>query len=101
MSKPREPMLMVNSARRRLTAISLYTGLGGLDFGFEAAGFRTAAALEFDPVACRVLRSNRRSWEIIEDDISNVKPEKILNVAGLAPGEADVLIGGPPCQPFS
>jgi DNA (cytosine-5)-methyltransferase 1 len=91
---------MMNSARR-LTAISLYTGLGGLDFGFEVAGFRTAAALEFDPVACRVLATNRRSWRIIKDDIADVTPKEILNVAGLAPGEADVLIGGPPCQPFS
>lgn len=82
-------------------AISLYTGVGGLDFGFEAAGFHTAAAVEFDSVACRTLRLNRPRWGVIEGDIHNVSSAQILEVAGLKPGEADVLIGGPPCQPFS
>jgi DNA (cytosine-5)-methyltransferase 1 len=36
-----------------LKAISLYSGVGGLDFGFEAAGFETAVALDLDSVAAR------------------------------------------------
>ena len=83
------------------TAISLYTGVGGLDFGFEAAGFCTAAGVEFDSVACRTLRRNRPDWKIVERDIHEVPSEEILEIAGLRPGETDVLIGGPPCQPFS
>jgi DNA (cytosine-5)-methyltransferase 1 len=86
---------------RRYSAISLYTGVGGLDFGFEAAGFHTAAAVEFDEVACRTLRLNRPDWGIIEGDIHDVSSAQILEVACLKPGEPDVLIGGPPCQPFS
>ena len=88
-------------ATRELNAISLYTGAGGLDFGFEAAGFRTAAAVEVNPVACRTIRRNRPDWNLIERDIHEISSEEILDVAGLQPGEADVLIGGPPCQPFS
>ena len=83
-----------------LSVISLYTGIGGLDFGFEAAGFKTAVALELDAIACRTVRLNRR-WPLIEGDIHDVSSETILKTAGLRPGEADVLIGGPPCQPFS
>jgi len=83
-----------------LTAISLYTGVGGLDFGFEAAGYRTAVAVELDPVACRTLRLNR-DWPVIERDIHGVSSRDILKAADLKPGEADILIGGPPCQPFS
>lgn len=83
-----------------MKAISLYSGVGGLDFGFEAAGFETAVALDLDPVACRTLRLNR-SWPVIEGDIAKASSKKILAAAGLEPGEADVLIGGPPCQPFS
>jgi DNA (cytosine-5)-methyltransferase 1 len=83
-----------------MRAISLFTGVGGLDFGFEGAGFETAAALEMDKACCRTLRHNR-DWPVIEDDIHQVTSDALLDRAGLAPGEADVLIGGPPCQPFS
>ena len=82
------------------SAISLFTGAGGLDYGFEAAGFRTNAAVEFDAACCATLRANRR-WPVIEADINGVTTADILNVAGLAPDSASVLIGGPPCQPFS
>ncbi|CAN7660359.1 DNA cytosine methyltransferase [Phenylobacterium sp. LjRoot225] len=80
--------------------ISLYTGVGGLDFGFEAAGFQTAVALERDSACCSTLRLNR-NWRVIEGDIHSVSSDEILSVAGLGVGDADVLIGGPPCQPFS
>lgn len=89
----------MNTNRR--TAISLYTGVGGLDFGFEAAGFHTMAAVELDSVACRTVRLNRPSWGLFEADIHDVSSDEILERAGLRPGEPDVLIGGPPCQPFS
>lgn len=82
------------------TVISIYTGVGGLDFGFEAAGFRTAAALELDSTCCRTIRLNRR-WPVIEGDVHATPSANILRAAGLRSGEADVLIGGPPCQPFS
>jgi DNA (cytosine-5)-methyltransferase 1 len=81
-------------------AVSLYTGVGGLDFGFEAAGFDTAVAIDNDPVACRTIRLNR-NWPVIEGDIDDISSEQILSTAGLRPGNADILIGGPPCQPFS
>lgn len=83
-----------------LTVASLYTGAGGLDYGFEAAGFETRVALEMDPDCCATLSANR-SWPIIQDEISRVPSSRILQVARLRKGDADVLIGGPPCQPFS
>lgn len=83
-----------------LQTISLFTGAGGLDFGFEAAGFETAVAVEMDSACCKALRANR-SWPIIEGDIHDVEVSRMLAVARLEPGEADMLIGGPPCQPFS
>lgn len=83
-----------------LTAISLFTGAGGLDYGFEAAGFRTTVALEIDARCCETLRHNR-AWPVIERDLAKVPTEELLDTAKLQPGEADVLIGGPPCQPFS
>lgn len=80
--------------------ISLFSGIGGLDFGFEEAGFETRVALEIDRHACRTIRLNR-PWAVIEDDINKVSSGTMLAKAGLAAGEADMLIGGPPCQPFS
>ena len=83
-----------------LRAVSLFTGVGGLDFGFEAAGFETASAVEMDAVSCRTLRLNRR-WPVIERDIHQITSKELLRTAKLKEGQADVLIGGPPCQPFS
>lgn len=81
--------------------ISLYTGAGGMDFGFEAAGFKTSVAVEFDHACCETVRANRRSWNVIERSIFDVPTEELLDVGGLRAGEVDLLIGGPPCQPFS
>lgn len=83
-----------------LRVVSLFTGIGGLDFGFEAAGFETAVASELDRTACRTVRLNR-PWPLLEGDIHNVSSQAIMEAGGLHPGETDVLIGGPPCQPFS
>ncbi len=85
-------------AKRRV--LSLYTGAGGLDLGFEAAGFETAAAVEVDPEAVATLRHNR-GWPVLDRDVHTISSRELLEAAGLAEGEADALIGGPPCQPFS
>lgn len=85
---------------RKPTVLSLYTGAGGLDYGFEAAGFRTTVAVEKDHQCCETLRANRR-WAVIERDIHKVRTEEMLEAGKIRRGEVDVLIGGPPCQPFS
>ena len=84
-----------------LRALSLYTGVGGLDFGLEAAGIRTATAIEMDRVACAAIRLNRPDWQLLEGDIHQISSRQILDRAGLRAGEVDLLAGGPPCQPFS
>ncbi len=68
--------------------------------GLEAAGFDTVVAVEFDPDAAATLRANR-DWPVLERDIHAVPSKELLAVAGLRPGDADLLVGGPPCQPFS
>jgi len=86
----------------RPSIISLYTGAGGLDLGFEAAGFDTRVAVEFDSDAVKTLRHNR-DWTVIDDDIHSDRASStnILKASGLKVGDAALLIGGPPCQPFS
>ncbi len=88
---------------RRHTAlrlVSLYAGAGGMDYGFEAAGFNVRAALEMDTDACETLRRNKVPG-IIERAIEDVASAELLETAGCRRGEVALLIGGPPCQPFS
>lgn len=86
---------------RKPRIISLFSGAGGLDYGFEAAGFETAVALEIDGDCCETLRRSR-SWPIIERDIAQVSTGELLGRAHARRCSDDlVLLGGPPCQPFS
>ena len=87
-------------AVKRYPMISLYSGAGGMDFGFEAAGFENRVGLELDADAVATLRSNR-PWPVIDQDICATPSSRILERAGLGVGEAALLVGGPPCQPFS
>ena len=83
-----------------LKAISLFSGVGGLDFGLEAVGFRIAVAVEMDPDCCKTIKLNRR-WPLLEGDVHQISSRAILRAGGLRKGEADLLVAGPPCQPFS
>lgn len=85
---------------RAPTLISLYSGAGGLDYGFEAAGFRTGAAVEMDHDCCTTLRANR-SFPVFEKSIFDVSTSEMLEAARRQRGDLDLVIGGPPCQPFS
>lgn len=91
---------MGNSGKERLSLVSLYTGAGGLDYGFEAAGFDVSIAIENDSDCCQTIRANR-NWEILCKKIETVSNEELLSTANLKPGQVALLVGGSPCQPFS
>lgn len=88
-------------APKPLKIISLFTGAGGMDIGFERAGFQTSVAVEFDPSCCDTLRRNRPGLALLEGDITTISSEQILKAGSLKPLEAALVIGGPPCQSFS
>ena len=87
--------------------ISLFSGAGGFDLGFEQAGFDVRVMVENQQEACHTLRLNRDAFsehtepEIIQKDIREVTTTEILDAAGIGIGEATVVFGGPPCQGFS
>lgn len=76
-----------------MKVISLFTGAGGLDLGFEKAGFKIAWANEYDKVI----------WETFEFNFPKTKLDKrsIVNVPSKEVPNADGIIGGPPCQSWS
>lgn len=77
--------------KSKYTVASLFSGIGGLDLGFEFAGFKVIWANDFDKYAVMTYRKNVND-NIHLGDIRELK-DSIPN--------HDVLIGGFPCQPFS
>ncbi|WP_293914764.1 DNA (cytosine-5-)-methyltransferase [Deinococcus sp.] len=78
---------------RRYTVLSLFTGAGGLDLGFDQEGFQHLEAVEFNPWAVQTLRRNRPHWNVQEADVRLYEPR--------LPERPDVLLAGFPCQGFS
>jgi len=85
----------------RPTVISLFTGAMGLDLGFEMEGFDIRVALDNNKDVIETIRKNRPEIPMIGRNIFDVKTAEILEKARLGVGEATVVTGGPPCQPFS
>lgn len=77
-----------------MNLISLFSGAGGLDKGFEKAGFTTVVANEFDSKICPTFRSNFPSTRLIEGDIRSLDED-------VFPTHTVGIIGGPPCQSWS
>lgn len=77
--------------------VSIFSGVGGIDFGFEKAGFETVFASDIWDRACESLKVNFPKTEIVCDTIENIDFKKIKQNYK----EIDGLVGGPPCPPFS
>ena len=81
-----------------MNVISLFSGCGGLDLGFEKAGFNVPVANEFDKTIYETFKVNHPRTHLVEGDIRRVTKE---DIAPYIDGEVDGIIGGPPCQSWS
>jgi DNA (cytosine-5)-methyltransferase 1 len=86
--------------------VSLFTGAGGIDLGFEAAGAKIMFSADNMPEACETIRFNfPKSFvygpPLHDGEIAEVNQDTIYRSTGLGKGDIDILIAGPPCQPFS
>jgi len=88
-------------AKDALTVVSLFAGCGGSSLGYSMAGFRECLTVEWDKHACETFRANFPDVPIYEGDIGALTDADALRLAGLQPGQLDVLDGSPPCQGFS
>lgn len=85
--------------KKNIRTLSLFSGGGGLDIGFEKAGFNILFATDFNHECCETLKMNRGNTlqehlQVVEADINKLNFD-------ILPTNIDVIIGGPPCQSFS
>lgn len=83
------------------TGISLFAGCGGSSLGYSMAGFRELLAVEWDDNAVATFKLNFPDVSVYHGDIHNLSVDECLRLAGIVPGQLDVLDGSPPCQGFS
>lgn len=87
------PPLPSNSFR----TLSMFSGGGGLDLGFDKVGFHHVASYDILAICGETLTANRKTWKIHSGESGDVQ---VVNWADYR-GEIDIIHGGPPCQPFS
>lgn len=84
-------------------AIGFFSGAGGLDIGAQLAGAKVISSLDFDRDSVATMKNNKyfSHTEHFHSDIKDVNASSYSNIIKRNNPEKLVLVGGPPCQPFS
>ena len=88
---------------RGLPVLSLFSGAGGLDLGFQKAGFQPRLAIDINPSAVKTYQENNPGTTAVAMDLSTTPPSDLADLWEVCcPGVAPIgIIGGPPCQGYS
>lgn len=83
-----------------MNVIDLFSGAGGLSYGFESAGFNILLGIDNDAKALETFELNHNGAKAICGDITQISYEKDIKPL-IGDKKIDVIIGGPPCQGMS
>ena len=85
---------------KKMNVIDLFSGAGGLSYGFESAGFNILLGIDNDAKALETFELNHKGSKSICGDITQITYEGDIKPS-IGDKEIDVIIGGPPCQGMS
>src|SRR5438552_3110638 len=83
------------------TAFDCFSGLGGLSLAAELAELDLIGGVDSDPEAIECYKRIFPGKLALHHDLLTDSPTDVLRVAGISRGDVDILVGGPPCQPYS
>ncbi|MCX6979166.1 MAG: DNA cytosine methyltransferase [Verrucomicrobia bacterium] len=83
------------------TVFDCFSGLGGFSLGAQLAGCEVIGGVDADADAVNVFAQIFPDAQALKHDLLEEKPRAILRKSGIVRGDVDILVGGPPCQPYS
>lgn len=81
-------------------SVDLFSGAGGMTYGFKQAGIKSSVCNDIDMSACVTLKTNSPDLSVVCGDITSKEIKERIITDGLR-ARADIICGGPPCQGFS
>lgn len=87
--------------KQKPTVLDLFSGCGGLSFGFEQAGYRVLCGVDNWNDSLLTFKHNHKDANAVLADLSEENIDQVIKKCGIKVGDVDVIVGGPPCQGFS
>ena len=88
-------------SNKKLLAVDLFSGCGGMTLGLKQAGFKVIGAVEIDPLAVGTYKTNHPEVKMWQKDVQKIRGSEMLRGLEIKKGQLDLLAGCPPCQGFS
>jgi DNA (cytosine-5)-methyltransferase 1 len=86
-------------SNKKFKVIDLFSGCGGLSYGFEMSGFDILLGIDNWDDSLETFKHNHKNSEILCTDLSKIDAKSIKNKINNQ--DVDIIVGGPPCQGFS